>query len=156
MQAAYDHSRAAFLSEFEWMRKSLEDYRTAQGGDNMPPDAARNYNSRKRRLRTIADFFDAAEEHIKEMAANIQQLQASNRRLRQAEHDLREATGNTCTLLENHVPYRTWLQMMNIVGSSQPQPLAVLLNVREGKRNASVQYAQVSQPYLFTANTPAT
>lgn len=149
-QSVYAAARDAFLQAFEYMRKSIEDYKEKQGGEAMPDNARGIYQSRRRQLATLANYYDAAEERLQEKEAEIDELRNQVRTLQHENHRIRERHGETSNYQETHIPYRKWLQMMLLVGSSDPVPIQAILNPKEGRRQAQYNYAKLAQPHLFT------
>lgn len=149
IQTIYEEARTRFEQAFEYMRNSLEEYKTKQGGPDMKPDATRIYESRRRQLTTLANYYDAAEERLLEKEQEINDLKNHIRSLEHQLHSMRERHGETSNVQEVHIPYRRWLQLMLLVGNTDPVPIAALLSPKEGRRQASTQYAALAQPQLY-------
>jgi len=149
-QSIYSAARDAFLQAFEYMRKSIEDYKEKQGGEAMPENARGIYQSRRRQLATLANYYDAAELRIQEKEAEIDDLRNQVRTLQHENHRIRERHGETSTEQETRIHPRQWLKMMLLIGNTDPVPIGSLLAPKEGRRQAQTEYAKRSQPHLFT------
>lgn len=149
IQSIYDDARQKFEQAFEYMRQSVEEYKSRQGGADMPANAKNIYESRRRQLVTLANFYDAAEERLQEKEQEIQELRNQVRALEKRNYLLREQHGQTSTELETRIHPRIWLKMMLLVGNSDPVPLGAIIGPKEGRRQAQIEYAQKSQPNLY-------
>lgn len=149
--AVYALARDQFLQAFEYMRKSIEDYKEKQGGDAaMPENVRRIYHSRRQQLATLANYYDATEQRLQEKEAEIADLINQVRAMQHENHSIRARLGETSTEQETRIHPRQWLKMMLLVGNTDPIPIGSILAPKEGRRQAQTEYAKRSQPHLFT------
>jgi len=151
LEAKYIEARKVFLAQCAWMNQKNETDAERWGGvdhlaANPESDSAKRYYGIRRRIIELTTYEDVAEEYIAELSRVIEsQFETINK----LNHELKVARleGEKMEPAAS-IDFRSYLKLMIDV-SPIPRRVGALIDLREGKRQASKTYAATTQPHLY-------